>query len=382
LLVKLRSLRTVGQLTRTWWTAPVDYDAQVGYFAKRSLTGGIQLLIGSCAALLAVIPMVIQFSPAGPDTTLSRVVSDVFAVSAVVWALVWWFGPWPSRRWSIAFIVYADVGITAVALQDSDHLAGLFGINALVLVSVYAMFFDGPRVLALHTGWALLSAAIFAVKIGTGPDGDVFLAIAKNLAAVASLVATPLAIHIGIWVLRNEANASVTDQLTGLLNRRGMYLQLGDLLGDSPPAGSSVMVMVIDLDRFKGVNDTFGHAVGDDVLVRSARRIKSAVRGTALVARLGGEEFAVVDIVAPDHVSHIADRVRTSIAAPADRAPVTASLGVTIVATDAFTSSPIDPANILDAAIDHADLAMFEAKRDGGNATSTYRHQRETDFDT
>lgn len=137
MLTRLRELLAVARLARVWWSEPVDYDAQIGYFAQRGLLGGIQLLVGGCAALLAAISIVIQFSPAGPSTDLSRGVSSVFAVSALVWALLWWFGPWPSRATSIAFIVYADIGISVVALLDSNRLAGFFGLNALLLISVY-----------------------------------------------------------------------------------------------------------------------------------------------------------------------------------------------------------------------------------------------------
>jgi diguanylate cyclase (GGDEF)-like protein len=124
--------------------------------------------------------------------------------------------------------------------------------------------------------------------------------------------------------------------------------------------------MVVDLDRFKEINDRFGHRVGDAVLVRSARRIKSAVRGSALVSRLGGEEFVVVDLAEPGTRAHRDfDRVRRAIAAPTDYA-ITASVGVAV----ASVAAPgVDPVTLLDTIIERADHAMFNAKRDGGNAT-------------
>jgi diguanylate cyclase (GGDEF)-like protein len=132
--------------------------------------------------------------------------------------------------------------------------------------------------------------------------------------------------------------------------------------------------MVVDLDRFKGVNDTFGHAVGDEVLIRSARRIKSAVRGSALVARVGGEEFVVVDVTGSGSTERITERVRAAVAAAADRAPVTASVGVTSVALAKFESPEVEAAGLLDRMIGQADLAMFGAKRRGGNATVHIPH--------
>jgi diguanylate cyclase (GGDEF)-like protein len=172
----------------------------------------------------------------------------------------------------------------------------------------------------------------------------------------------------GIWVLRNDANESVTDPLTGLLNRRGLHLHIGDLFRDITTRDADVAVMVVDLDRFKDINDTFGHTIGDEVLIRSARRIKSAVRGSALVARVGGEEFVIVDLAEHRHPEQDPDRVRHAIAAPADHA-VTASVGVTSVAIANFAAPEVDAMALLDTIIERADRAMFDAKRNGGNAT-------------
>jgi diguanylate cyclase (GGDEF)-like protein len=372
-LTRLRELLAVARLARAWWSAPVDYEAQIGYFAQRGLLGGVQLLVGGCAALLAAISIVIQFSPSGPSTPMSRAISSVFALSALVWALLWWFGPWPSRAASIAFIVYADIGISVVALLDSDRLAGFFGLNALLLISVYAKFFEGPKVLALHTAWVLGVTAVFAAEIAFGPRADPYLALAKTLAAIGSFVVVPAVVQFGIWVLRNDAHDSVTDELTGLLNRRGLNLRFGSFVTDRAHQGipgACVLVLVIDLDRFKNVNDTYGHAVGDAVLMRSAQRIRGIVRTSALVARVGGEEFVVVDVTPPQHVLSIGERVRSAIAAPADVAPLTASIGVASIALPDFSRGDADPQSILDAAIECADHAMFAAKRSGGDAAT------------
>lgn len=366
---KLRSLGAVGPAARSWWFDPADYETQIGYFAQRGLLDGVQLLVGACAALLAVISLVIQLSPAGPHTTPSRAVACVFAASAIGWAMVWWFGRWPSRRTSVIFIIYADVGITTVALLDSDRLAGFFGLNALLLISVYVQFFEGPKSLALHTLWVLGVTGVFAVMIGVGPHGDPYLAAAKTLAAVGSFVVLPAVVQFGIWVLRNDANDSVTDQLTGLLNRRGLNLRIDGLLAahrDESVTGACLLVMVIDLDRFKDVNDTYGHAVGDAVLVRSARRIINALRSDALVARIGGEEFVVADVASPEQVPVVGERVRAAISAAADQAPVTASIGIATVGLAEFPGGA-DAEDVLGAAIKCADRAMFAAKRTGGD---------------
>ena len=363
-----RSFGLLARLVRVWWREPVDYAAQVQYFAKRSLGDAVKVLIGSGTGLVAAVLLAIEFPFDGSDTIASHVVVAMFAVLTIFWAGVWCCRPWPSRRWSIGFVVSCDIGIAAVALHDTNWLTGLFGLNAFGLIGVYLMFFDGPKVLALHTLWILVATTAHAVQVGGADFGGVALA-AKMLMVAAGAAATPLGIQFGIWVLRNDANVSVTDPLTGLLNRRGLHLHVGDLVRDGYSKDAHVVVMVVDLDRFKAINDTFGHAVGDEVLIRSARRIQSAVRGSALVARVGGEEFVIIDVTEPGHTERITERVRSAVAAPADHAPITASVGVTSVSLDNFAAPEDDPAAVLDTMIGHADHAMFEAKRHGGNST-------------
>lgn len=359
-----------GRLVRNWWREPVDYAAQVQYFTKRSLAVAIQVLIGMGNGLVAAIWLAILLPSVGSSSVTTRVVVALFVVLTSFWAVVWCCRPWPSRRWSIGFIVSADIGIAVVALQDAHWLTGLFAFNAFALISVYAMFFDGPKVLALHAVWMLVATAAFSVQVGIDEHLGAVAFPAQILAAVAGAVATPLGIQFGIWTLRNDANESVTDPLTGLLNRRGLRLHVGDLVRDGHSKDTThVVVMVVDLDRFKDINDTFGHAVGDEVLIRSARRIKSAVRGSALVARVGGEEFVIVDLTEPGHTEHITERVRSAVGAPADHAPITASVGVTSVSLANFAAPEVDPAALLDTIIEHADHAMFDAKRRGGNST-------------
>lgn len=360
------SFAVFGRLVRQWWGEPVDYAAQVQYFAKRSMSGAVQYMIGLGTGFDGVLSLVLLLPSA--NSGASQVAVAAFAVLQLAWAWVWCARPWPSRRMSLAFVVSADIAITVMVLLDPSWVLGSFGFSFFTMLSVYLVFFDGPRVLAGHVLWILLTTAAFAVHISIAGQFDVIEFTAKTLMSVALVVGTPLGIQAAIWALRNDANASVTDPLTGLLNRRGLHLHVGDLLRDGSHVAGAVTVMVVDLDRFKDVNDTFGHTIGDEVLIRTARRIKSAVRGSALVARVGGEEFVVVDPGDPGRAHRDVDRVRYAIAAPA-KPPVTASVGVSSVALGGSALAGVEPATWLDRIIERADLAMFDAKRQGGNAT-------------
>ena len=357
------------RMVREWWHTPTDYQAQVEYFAKRSLTGLIQLLIGLGAGMVGFITLIAQFSKVEPPGTTVRVVSTVFLVTMFVWAWTWWLRPWPSYRLSHAFIINVDIGVVVVALLNQKVLSGMFGLSALILASFYIIFFDGPKVLAVHSTWAVASIAAMSLEIAIIGGGDPVLAFAKLLSGGALAVA-PIAAHFGIWALRNEANEAANDPLTGLFNRRGLNLHIDDLLRGHRKRDADVVVIVIDLDRFKDINDRYGHAVGDDVLVRCARRLESVVHGGALVARVGGEEFVVVDVVGPEDWAAVADRIRVTLSGQGDEVPVTASIGITGVPVVMFTDVRGDRSDVLAMLVGRADEAMFIAKRDGGDAIS------------
>jgi len=368
-LAESRSFAVFRSLVGEWWNSPVDYAAQVQYFAKRSMAEAIRVMIGVGNGLTVVISLAILIPWAGSDRFVSRVIVASFAVLVMFWAIRWCCRPWPSLPVSRAFVITCDIGIAMLAFYEPTWLAGLYGFNAFTQLSVYLLFFDGPKFLALHTLWILASTAVFALRAAADAHFDGVVFAASILAATAPVLAAPVGIQFGIRTLRNDANESGTDPLTGLLNRRGLQLHFAELLSDHHSSGGHLALMVADLDRFKDINDTFGHPIGDGVLTRTARRIESAVRGSALVARIGGEEFVVIDVTEPDHIQRDADRVRSAIAAPADHAPVTASIGVTHVEIGVFTAPEADPMALLDTSLSRADQAMLDAKRKGGNNT-------------
>ncbi|MEZ5117510.1 MAG: diguanylate cyclase [Candidatus Nanopelagicales bacterium] len=157
-------------------------------------------------------------------------------------------------------------------------------------------------------------------------------------------------------IARLEEESRV-DPLTGLLNRRGLERSL--------PTGRYALVL-LDLDRFKDVNDTFGHDAGDEVLRRTAGALRRAVRQQDIVARIGGEELvAVVVDAGAEQGRYAAERIRTSIRAldvrglaPGDR--VTASAGVAVV-----TAAEARDPQAFARAFARADDALYRAKEDG-----------------
>lgn len=165
--------------------------------------------------------------------------------------------------------------------------------------------------------------------------------------------------------MRNSLVQAVTDPLTGTYNRRYANSHLDLLVEKCRARDSGLAVMMLDLDRFKKINDTYGHAAGDAVLREFSRRLQDNVRGMDLVARMGGEEFMVVmPDVTPDLASEIAERVRGATADPEIEIPgedlalnVTVSIGFAV----------LNKVESVFELIKRADDALYHSKNTGRN---------------
>jgi diguanylate cyclase (GGDEF)-like protein len=157
----------------------------------------------------------------------------------------------------------------------------------------------------------------------------------------------------------------VTDPLTALRNRRGFLRAAEGALARSLRNGERAAVVMIDLDRFKAINDAHGHEAGDAVLRGAAEVLLSMLRGGDLAGRLGGEEFALLlPGASPEVAAGAAERLRRALSArvhhPDPLARVTASFGVA-----AIDMRGPAPAAALQAALREADGALHAAKRTG-----------------
>jgi len=153
--------------------------------------------------------------------------------------------------------------------------------------------------------------------------------------------------------------AAFTDHLTGLANRRRFERQLEREVGRVLRFERPFTLLMIDIDNFKNLNDTFGHDAGDDAIRRISRVLREGTRGIDLAARIGGEEFAVLLVETGQSAGlEVAERLRVAIKAleTPSGARITASIAVAECPTDAQTASGILKA---------ADVALYEAKRSG-----------------
>ncbi|PWF49356.1 bifunctional diguanylate cyclase/phosphodiesterase [Massilia glaciei] len=159
------------------------------------------------------------------------------------------------------------------------------------------------------------------------------------------------------------------DALTGLPNRSLLHDRLGQAVAYASRTGHPIWVMLIDLDRFKFVNDSMGHKAGDVLLMTVAARLRGALRETDTVARLSGDEFVVIltehhdERLAVDIVRRLMDAVAQPVLLGGKEFFVTASIGVAVFPTDGGG---------IDNLIEHADIAMYRAKKLGRNNFQFY----------
>ena len=167
------------------------------------------------------------------------------------------------------------------------------------------------------------------------------------------------------WLAEDQIRyLAMHDSLTGLPNRLQLRQHLDRAVARSKRHGQLMAVFGLDLDRFKDVNDTLGHATGDALLEEVAARLKESVRDVDLVGRLGGDEFAIVaeDLTTPEDAMRLARRVCTALGEAyhvnGHEVTTSASIGIAIGPLDS------EPADTL---LKNADLALYRAKEDGRN---------------
>lgn len=164
----------------------------------------------------------------------------------------------------------------------------------------------------------------------------------------------------------NSIEMAVTDALTGLHNRRYMESHLAALAEQATSRGKPLALMILDIDHFKSINDTYGHDAGDEVLRDFAVRVRKSIRGIDLACRYGGEEFVVVMPETDLQVAGlVAERLRRAIAGErfaiekgAKHIDVTISVGISVLDRGG------EPVSAL---MKRADQALYRAKRDGRN---------------
>ncbi|MEU5159802.1 bifunctional diguanylate cyclase/phosphodiesterase [Streptomyces sp. NPDC020875] len=254
--------------------------------------------------------------------------------------------PWSPLDWGIGAAM-------EVLIAASAYLA----VSRLLLWYVQAPQGGGLPTVART---ALLRQGLVAVALlGIAPLICV-VAVARPL--LLPLFAVPLiALDSTLWIARARAEEQLRDPLTGLPNRQWLLERTWTALEDAEGGGSRAALVLIDLDRFRSVNDTLGHLAGDRLLLQIAQRLRHALPRGAEAARLGGDEFAVL-LPATDSITsaqRVARRLAAELSSPLDLD------GLTLV-LEASAGVAVFPEHARDAEglLRRADVAMYQAKRD------------------
>ncbi len=285
----------------------------------------------------------------------------------------------PDNLWPYAGLVYAAVAWATVI----DHNVGLR--TALIpAAACIGLFLSAVMVLRHRDAprpaeWAAAtSLVLFGISQGIaagmaamqGSAGDVtyqalylnfnFMTLPAGYMATGMFVVFMLASDISI----DMREIAIRDQLTGVLNRRGLGEQGAQAYAGSRRTGRPVSVVMTDIDRFKTINDDFGHACGDEALVHFSRLLIEGRRAEDILARVGGEEFALILPGTPlERALEIADRLRAKIEAE----KITVN-GVAVKMTASFGVAAISAKDTcLSDTIIRADRALYRSKRAGRN---------------
>lgn len=198
-----------------------------------------------------------------------------------------------------------------------------------------------------HSQSTVLSIRLGVALVATGP-----LMVASVMAARNDLV-------------RRLKRLAAHDPLTGVLNRRAFQETAGETLSEQANQGSPVTIMMLDIDRFKNINDTYGHATGDLVLTVFADIVCTSLRDGDVIGRLGGEEFGVLlPYCTKADGRNIAERIRKMVAATAIAIPNGGDLSATVSIGISSSEGSLSDLNLL---LSRADAALYSAKRAGRN---------------
>lgn len=342
------------------WRQSDHYDWLSGYLHARELSTPARIMMSTIAASFTLSLIALLISADGPRGAVPVAMMWTAAAGGVL-ATVLWARRWPSHAQSLFFGVVTNTSIALACLSHGNPLASLIGCIAFATSGAYFAFFHSTRLVLYNFAVAATVGLIMAVKLAL--DGHLALAAVDLWLVVQVNIALPVAIRALVNALSVDLLHSDRDPLTGLFNRRSFEHKTLGLLMAREGADAYLTVVVIDLDRFKVLNDTLGHTAGDRALVRVAQSLRALAPHTAVVARSGGEEFLIAYVSGDREPGTHAQRMCDGIAALPSK--VTASVGTACAPVD--NSDDASHQALIARLTADADAAMYVAKRKGGN---------------
>jgi diguanylate cyclase (GGDEF)-like protein len=337
------------------------------------------------AAWLLLAAGLMLYVPAWPPGSTPRNLGDLLIVAAIALQHRGMTLHWDQRPRDRGYLAWLGFTISVLALSltlKNGHglrVANVcVGVGVMLLATVRLVWLRGRRempffAMIVSGGYGVLSLALLAravqalsvdptTKISIDAPGHLNVSFAILVLFVGGLInLAQLRLVLG-RVLQHLTNQAQTDALTGAVNRRGLMQHLEAVHARAKHRGHGYVVLMVDIDHFKAINDQHGHAEGDRVLKRVAQNLRDGLRVGDVVARWGGEEFCVLlPRIGLAEAHALAERISIQIAADGNPR-VTISVGVAEVHA---------PSEGPDEVIRRADAALYRAKQGGRNRVVT-----------
>ncbi|GGF96437.1 hypothetical protein GCM10007304_07990 [Rhodococcoides trifolii] len=351
-----------------WFHQPFDYMWILTYQSTRSLHRVIKSVIGAGVLLYMVASITMLLSPQGPTGVVATTWVLLVLVLQFAVAWFWFFGPLPGRWGLIAFGLFADLGLASV-LATYQPLAAVTGCALFAISGAYFTYFVSPRWLVAHLVFSITFIDAMAVRAYTSQAYDFATIVAGSVVILGAVAGVPLFAHLAWTIITRDARRAALDPLTGLYNRRGWDSALEELWSRGFDKRHTLAVFLIDIDKFKRVNDQFGHDVGDSVIRLLSRRLETLFGDYGIIARTGGEEFLAAVTGDISLVEGLIERIGDALYNGSDQVPVTASVGVAVL--DAESDLWDVGVSIVVRAGRIADSMMYRAKDAGGDRVLT-----------
>lgn len=330
---------------------------EVGHDVRMDCTVRTAVVCGSASmAGLGAFAAVGGLVRPGAATVVLWAMVAVAVVGAAAWAAttVLFAG-----RSAVTYAAIADLSLAAALVCLNDAAVMFVSCGLFIMLTVLTGLLLAPTGLLLHVVFVsafVIGAAVVVAHSTTRSD---YLIGAATTMLLWIVIGLPVVVR-RIWLgLSHAAELASIDPLTGVLNRAGLVRAYRRLAQYAQSDGVAMVAVAVDLDNFKSVNDRFGHAVGDVVIVEAAQHLAHHFGRTAAVARCGGEEYTVIATGDRGHLNrlvHSLPTVTPGIHGP----PTTMSVG-------AVWCEDVRSDNSMLRAMATADQAMYKAKNTGGN---------------
>ncbi len=343
----------------------MDVNARTRDLARGTdlMRTGIIAVLMLAGGALAAITVILPPAGTGSDTVVLFVGGAAAAVGAIILAL-----QRPLPEWLLGIVAIGGTVLITVATYEGGANGTGTGDNEMlyIWICLFSFYFFTFRHALLQLGAVAVAYAILLGAQNVGLED----AATRMVVSMATLLVTGLLVaRLRRWLdgsLSDLTDRARLDSLSGLLNRRALEERAEVEFARQRRDESTVGMLIVDIDGFKALNDSAGHHAGDEVLCKVARVLEAGTRDVDVVARVGGDEFAILlpgagDQATANIAGRLCDAVHDQLAD--EGVGLAVSIGVAVAPSSGDTLEDLWQA---------ADGAMYTAKRGGGNAVAAH----------